>query len=142
MAPLLTELGLYVFAGQLFGQLRILEKLGVWALFERRGRGLGWAAVRLRKRRRLVALGRRWRRGTVTRATGSSLRCRSGCGCGGRCCRSSDCQWIRDDAVLHKVHLRKVMPIGPFGDERCVAEGALHDRVCRDHGVVTGPTEG
>lgn len=35
MAPLLTGLGLYVFAGQLLCQLRILEKFGVRTLLER-----------------------------------------------------------------------------------------------------------
>lgn len=34
MAPLLTGLGLYVLAGQLLCQLRILEKFGVRALLE------------------------------------------------------------------------------------------------------------
>ncbi|CAD6208380.1 GSCOCG00003386001-RA-CDS [Cotesia congregata] len=40
------------------------------------------------------------------------------------------------------MHLRQVMPVCAFRNEWRVAKCAFHDRVCSDHCVVAGPTEG
>lgn len=109
---------LYVFAGELLRQFRVLEELGVRALVE----GLRGAARVLRGGSRgAAALVRaRARRGDRRRRLHRNR--------------------FRHRAVLHEMHLRQVMPVRPLGNERRVAESALHDRVSHNR-VVARPAE-